>query len=435
VGGGGDYVLVLAVVLPLWGYLFYYSYMCTLGCQIEVVECSQESKSPSPPNNNNNNKSDPQSRSESSSEEESDQDGDGDRAKAHTTNRPRVTKLVTFMQYILNPTHEPSIKEDRSLHNNNTNGGGDVPLLTPEEQEQIDTCRVTAVQNAEQWLRHNYYFVADRHWVQYGAAEAIVGSLVDTLEGIPVTSSNRIVCMARPIVMAVLLTILVVLLIWKRPYSVRLQQWSSVTVNVLLLAANITVVVNVVVAHSDIEAVASALLLVASLVIGVLSILDSAMWILTFAPSLRRLFGLQPRLLRTLLSHLREKLPKKKADDDSDGVQHHGQILVVADVVDDDLADGLSVVDETSKVPLPAARASPRPPAPPTPRHGGGASVSIPCSPPTKHHHQRPPPPHPPTPRLLVDMSGKWGMRRGLATTGWTEEELRPKANTGDHIP
>eukprot|EP00658_Telonema_sp_P-2_P052792 TRINITY_DN41075_c0_g1_i1.p1 TRINITY_DN41075_c0_g1~~TRINITY_DN41075_c0_g1_i1.p1 ORF type:complete len:111 (-),score=18.62 TRINITY_DN41075_c0_g1_i1:124-456(-) len=57
----------------------------------------------------------------------------------------------------------------------------------------------------------------------YGALELVGGTLTNILEGIPITTSDRTVCIARPACIMVISSTLFALLLWKSPNSVRLQ--------------------------------------------------------------------------------------------------------------------------------------------------------------------------------------------------------------------
>ena len=162
-----------------------------------------------------------------------------------------------------------------------------------------------AIEELEVWLQRHYFFVAERRWIAYGAAEAILGSLVDIVEGIPVTSRSLVACAFPPATMAVMLIVLFTLLLWKWPFAVRIQQWGSIAVVGLLGLAATLVTVNIFVASVELEEVCGYLLLISSILITIFSVLDIIAWLLMLFPFLREKLGLRPVSLSTALARLR----------------------------------------------------------------------------------------------------------------------------------
>jgi hypothetical protein len=277
-----DYVLALVCVVPVWAYVGLYGYQVTWGMRVDVVpvgtpgskECSTAIdllKEDNPVNPTGVGASD-------SSDEGDDYRHEQDTVRA--ISRRGLWRRV--MVYALEPTHVPCVKG---------HGVADQGIAADAD-----------LGAEERWLRRNYYFIADRRWAAYGAIEVAVGSIVDVIDGIPLTTRNPAACIGRPAAMVVLLTGLLVALVWKKPYSVRLQLWTAFVVVALLLAASITVTANVMAVNSELDAFSNALISVAGLIIAIFSALDAVLVLLTLAPVFRRLLGLHAT---TLLGNLR----------------------------------------------------------------------------------------------------------------------------------
>jgi hypothetical protein len=208
-----------------------------------------------------------------------------------TQPRPPFQRVLSFL---LDPTHEPSLP---------------IVRHTPEKDDDA-TSRPPppniAIEELEVWLQRHYFFVADRRWIAYGAAEALLASLVDIVEGIPVTSLSLPACALPPMLMAAILLVLLTLLVWKRPYAVRLQQWSGLAIVGLLCLASTLVTINVFVASLGMEDVVAYLLIATSALISFFTVVDMIAWLLMLFPGLRRRLGLRGSSLGTALSRIRE---------------------------------------------------------------------------------------------------------------------------------
>ena len=263
-----DYLLAVAVGSPIVGYLALYAHRSSWGIQVTVEEYRESPISGNDTQHDDDNES-LLARSGSSSDED---DGRGE------TRQPRWRRFLIF---VLEPTHGPTIRVVE----------GDEVLY-----------QATGV---ERWVRRNFYFIADKRWPAFGALEACVGATVDFLQGIPLSSRNAAVCIARPVAMCVLLVILLFVLLWKKPHAVRLQQWSGVCVSGMLVCANILVVANVAIPSEQLEAVAGWLVGATSLVIVALGLLDLMSTILLLFPMLRKALGVEGRTLDRALRRMR----------------------------------------------------------------------------------------------------------------------------------
>eukprot|EP00164_Ancoracysta_twista_P015681 GFYU01026022.1.p1 GENE.GFYU01026022.1~~GFYU01026022.1.p1 ORF type:complete len:239 (+),score=0.71 GFYU01026022.1:42-719(+) len=105
--------------------------------------------------------------------------------------------------------------------------------------------------------------------------------------------------------MAFLLLILVVLLVWKWPFAVRLQQWGALSINSLLLVATILVTTKIFVASVTLEEVTSYIIMAISVIIAIFACIDLIVLLLMVVPLLRVYLGLRPVSLSTSLARMR----------------------------------------------------------------------------------------------------------------------------------
>jgi hypothetical protein len=329
-----DYVLALACVMPMWAYVGLYGYQVTWGMRVDVV--------PVEPTGGG-----------ASLDDSDEDDGDdyrqleGDRAQRVNPSGRQRLMWRRVLAYALEPTHVPCVK-GHGLADQDINFAVDVDLDI-----------------GEQWLRRNYYFIADRRWAAYGAIEVAVGSIVDVIDGIPMTTRNPAACIGRPAAMVVLLTGLLVALVWKKPYSVRLQLWTAFVVVVLMLGSSILVMANVILVDETLDSTAAGLMAVAGLIICIFSALDVLLVMLTLVPALRRLLGLRASSLwnsiasiRKRANHLAERLKFEnllRAGDNEGVLSSNGgdepMILIDSDEEEElaDTSSSVAAIDQDAK--------------------------------------------------------------------------------------
>ena len=257
-----DVVLAVVVLCSSWAVFVYYAYSSTIGCVVVPIPAKEDEREAG------------EEREEEMLRVGSDADSDEEvHAKHLHTPLP-----IRLLRYAMEPTHEPVL-----------------PAGTHPDR----------LEAGELWLRRHFFFVAERRWIAYGAAEAIVGSLVDVVEGVPLTSRSLAACAGRPALMAALLLVLVVLLVWKWPMAVRMQQWGALCINGLLLLTAVLITANVFAVSIALEEAASYLLMCSSLLITLFSLMDVVCWLLMMVPSLRMFLGLRPTSLGTALTRMR----------------------------------------------------------------------------------------------------------------------------------
>ena len=207
-------------------------------------------------------------------------------AATEVTSRPNPSSLKRALAYLIEPTSEivvagSVVDEDGARESNET--------AAP---QQVN----------ERWLSRNYYFIADKRWPLFGPLEVAVGSVViNILDGIPLTTANHGLCVARPAVsLAVVLTLLVVLLV-KRPNAVRLAQGSAIGITVCLTATCALILANAVAPSERIELVASYMGSVLGIISTLLGVFEMISLLLTYVPSLRTFLSLRVRGLQASL--------------------------------------------------------------------------------------------------------------------------------------
>ena len=314
-----DYLLAIVVMVPLWGYLLLFAYRCTYGMRVELAPIPPPSPSPATDDTDNT---------------------ATERGEVSSVGKSGLQRLARFM---MEPTYGPVVPSVRArifnadvLNNNNNDDDAGDGVRVVEEREDPEA--------PEPWLRRNYFFVADRRWAGYGGVEAIVGSLVDMLEGIPITTRSVPACIARPAAMCLLLVIMMLLLVFKWPNSVRFQQYSALSVTALLLVANILVVINAAIVAPDLEAVAGQLIGVVSLIIVILSMLDLLATLASIIPAIRRSMGITGTSLTASIGRLRAAIDRKKDLDNKNAAQQ--QILLAQPLLPPPLIEGDDVFSE-----------------------------------------------------------------------------------------
>jgi hypothetical protein len=299
---GADAVLALLVLVPLSGYMGVYLHR-TLVCSRYV------------------------------SVEPTDVDNKGGADAPDTTDdgRKRGSAIGRIVQYAMEPTHDLVLKD------------------TTTENEEEDTKQHGA---CVAWLRRNYYFVADRRWSPYGAAEVIGGTLINMLEGIPLTTVSRALCIARPVCVMLITAVLLVLLVWKIPNAVRLQHWCSLFVLGGMVVTSGLASANAVSPSEGLEVAAG---YISSVVIGfsmVLGIVDVIVLTMTYIPALRSLLSFRVGGLQSTITH------SAKVHDVQYAAALQVPMLVIPPpppppVVDDNDSDAISDRDEVgSEVPV-----------------------------------------------------------------------------------
>jgi hypothetical protein len=167
--------------------------------------------------------------------------------------------------------------------------------------DNVDDKNDVLVESAHRWLRRNFYFVAERRWSPYGALEVVAGTLANMLEGIPMSTTSRALCIARPACVLVISTVLLVLLVWKVPNAVRLQQWCSLFVTGGMILTCALATCNAVAPSGPVELAGG---YVGAVVVGtsmVLGIIETAVLVMTYVPMLRSMFSLRQRGLQSIL--------------------------------------------------------------------------------------------------------------------------------------
>jgi hypothetical protein len=250
---GADVVLALMVLVPLNGYMGLYLYRTLVSSRYVSVEPA-----------------------------------DAVNRYAHDTtdDGPRRSKqgspVGRTVRYAMEPTH------DLVLIDATTEDG-------EEGTKQHDACVA--------WLRRNYYFVVDRRWSPYGAIEVIGGTLTNMLEGIPLTTTSRALCIARPVCVMLISAVLLVLLVWKIPNAVRLQHWCSLFVLGGMVVTSALASANAVSPSETVELAAGYISLV---VIGfsmVLGIIDMIVLTMAYIPTLRSLLSFRVGGLQTTITY------------------------------------------------------------------------------------------------------------------------------------
>jgi hypothetical protein len=242
-----DYVLALCVLIPLAVFLGLYAYRASVGMRVLIEKVPE-----------------------------------ADGVVAGGT-------CGALLRFALEPSHRPVSLEEE------TNKGS---------QDNDDDEDGVQVGDGERWLRGNFYFVAEKRWAAYGAIEAIVGPLVGVLEGIPMTTRSKAACIGRPAAMSVLLILLLTLLLWRHPFAVRLQQWTSVIVTGGLLIASALVVANGIAPSEELQNGAGRVIGIVSIVIMLFGAIDVVTLLLSLVPSLRVKLGIKARSLQESLDYI-----------------------------------------------------------------------------------------------------------------------------------
>eukprot|EP00658_Telonema_sp_P-2_P063716 TRINITY_DN5249_c0_g1_i10.p1 TRINITY_DN5249_c0_g1~~TRINITY_DN5249_c0_g1_i10.p1 ORF type:complete len:1193 (+),score=221.71 TRINITY_DN5249_c0_g1_i10:108-3581(+) len=196
-----------------------------------------------------------------------------------------------FLRFALESSHRPVSLEEETKKANEAADDND------EDGVQVG--------DGERWLRGNFYFVAEKRWAAYGAIEVIVGPLVAVLEGIPLTTRSKALCIGRPAAMSVLLILLLALLLWRHPFAVRLQQWTSVIVTGGLLIASSLVVANGIAPSEELQNGAGRVIGVVSIIIMLFGAIDVVTVLLSLVPSLRVKLGIKARSLQDTIDDMR----------------------------------------------------------------------------------------------------------------------------------
>ena len=313
---GGDRAFAVCVMVPLWGYLCLFAYRATLGVRVEFE-------------------------------------------KVEDVERCTMPRWKRALHYLMEPTYELAIPQEPCEvfpAVADADGCGHVPSRRCEDG------------GGEAWLRRNYFFVADRSWPAFGGAEAIVGSLVDMLEGIPLTSRSTLVCVARPAAMCGLLVFLMVLLVWRWPNAVRFQQWSALTVTGLLIVGNTLVVANAVSASPILEEAAGQVVFVVSTTIAILSLVDLLAIVGALVPSLRRSIGVTGSSLSRSLQRMKEVLKERANEEEMgalarpvlDGDDDDDNLLLDCSGGDDPHSEADPIVGTAGKRPAEISSSSPK---------------------------------------------------------------------------
>ena len=241
------------------------------------------------------------------------------------------TKPITTSDLVVESEMDTDSDRDGETGNNTSSfsskdhTGGQQKDLLPQDMSP-----------GERWLRHNYYFVAEKRWATFGAIEVIGGTLANILEGIPLTTTSVWMCIARPACILAIMLGTFILLIWKVPMAVRIQQWCAVVVIGGMLVASVIVTWNSITPSEDLELVAG---YVGSFVMGatmILSIVEIVVMILTYIPSIRSLLSLPIHTLDSVIKHSDVVHQREEAkmiaavqDSDNDDMQELAAPLIV----------------------------------------------------------------------------------------------------------
>jgi hypothetical protein len=185
-----------------------------------------------------------------------------------------------FIRYICQPTHDLVILEIQD-----SEGNHDGNKLV----------------RREGWLRRNYYFVAERRWPLFGSVEVLCGTITNMLEGIPLTTTSRLLCIARPACVLLMSIVLLAMLVLMVPNSVPLQQWCSLLIMGGMVVTSAIATANAVSPSGNLELTtgyAGAVTVGASMVLGILEIMILCV---AWLPPLRNLLSLRPRGLQSTI--------------------------------------------------------------------------------------------------------------------------------------
>jgi hypothetical protein len=343
-----DYMMTSVVAGIIWSYMMYMAYVCSFGMKVDIVELPPEEDEKG---NSSHHRDDddqqhtsglliveeptqllggPNNAPSSSGDDSDDDDALRRKRERRRRNRQQPRRSIAFRLWVflMEPTHgpqaiplpndgvDPSDSDEEMVH-----VGSDVSTRETQRRNK----QAAHLFAAEEWLCGNYYFVADRRWVAFGAIEVIAGALIDFSDGVPVTSASLTWCLFPLGVTGVLLAILLFLLLWKRPIAVRLSQWNTTIVVALLLSATAMCAGNVVLAKPDLEEAIVDVLVVVSLVCGVMSSLDIVMWLLLLVPGLRHTLGLRDTSLGSLLRDMRHHARDEEATRREEFGRLHGR--------------------------------------------------------------------------------------------------------------
>jgi hypothetical protein len=256
---GADLVLALVVLVPLSGYMGLYLYQ-TLVCRRYVsVEPADVDKTcgEDVPNTTD------------------------DVPQRHTIG----SAVGHIARYAMEPTHD-LVLNDTTTEN------------SEEDTKQHGTCVA--------WLRRNYYFVADRRWSPYGAIEVIGGTLTNILEGIPLATNSRALCIARPVCVMLITTVLLMLLVWKIPNAVRLQHWCSLFVLGGMVVTSGLASANAASPSEGVELAAGCISLIVISLSMLLGVMDLIVLTMTYIPRLRCLLSFRVGGLQSTIAHSAE---------------------------------------------------------------------------------------------------------------------------------
>ena len=254
-----DYGLALVVLVPIAAYICLYAHRASIGMQVTITLYSKEAEKEL-------------SRTLLEDRLEQQESNGSDDAELVVGRAPKHAVLRRALTYLLEPTHGPRVTEGTIVEESGNSS-----------------------QLGERWLRRNFYFVADKRWPAFGAIEAVIGSMTNILEGIPLSSRSQAVCVARPVGMCFLLVCLLVLLVWRHPHAVRLQQGSSVAATAMLVFANVLVIISILTVNETLDSAAGWVIGVTSLMVVVTGLLDAATTAFALIPMLRESLGVRGR--------------------------------------------------------------------------------------------------------------------------------------------
>ena len=330
----GDIALSLATLFPLFGYMGVYVYQTAVSSRyVTIEEILEEEGSTSKEDNNS---------------DDGNSDGgstDSVRTSGHLQQPRRRPLISRALHYLLEPTHDVVFLE-RHPHGNEYDDDDNEAQSRHRKQQQEQQPR-----SASRWLRHNFYFVAERRWAVYGAVEVVGGTMMNILEGIPLTTTSRTLCVARPACVMVIAIVLLILLIWKVPNAVRLQQWCSIFVMSGMVLTSALATAN---ATSPSQAIELATGYIGAVVMGaaaILGIIEVVVLLLAYLPAIRDVLSLRSRSLQSVLVRSMSRNEEKKRDDD-DNNGHHGHHQLQVPMLDVEMEREkpplLTIIDDSS---------------------------------------------------------------------------------------
>ena len=236
---------------------------------------------------------------------------------------PPPSFIQRCAKYLLEPTHHASPKEPIATPSSSggvgASGTTSVPLLPPLITDDDGTARHnnnTSIRRENtRWLRRHYYFVAEMRWPAYGPIEVFCGGVTDFMMGIPITTTDRTLCIARPAIALFLLLVCLLLLVLKVPFAVRLQYWTTMLTVLLLIAASAAATANAISPSEETEGFVGYFVGASTAVLIVLSVSDTMTLLALYIPFVRSRLRLQSRSLQTTINRVIAKHKEKRAEE------------------------------------------------------------------------------------------------------------------------